>query len=237
MSVRIKRQLNNLEGGALTGASYSVFEVGQSAAVATGTVDSEGIIDLSLDDERGGRTNVKYDIKVEFSGQVWWIRAADEAQVAAIDVTDFLRLPRYTTTERDALSLGTTDAGTQLYNTDDEETQVWSGSEWLGAPTEQEAVGGFDVHDDVTTENDNPDGGDRLVTSKENASGDPNRWLSLTRLRTWLQTNLSLNASRITAGRLSFSRMPENVLIIRSGTADPDDSVGVDGDLYLKLES
>ena len=142
MSVRIKRQLNNLEGGALTGASYSVFEVGQSAAVATGTVDSEGIIDLSLDDERGGRTNVKYDIKVEFSGQVWWIRAADEAQVAAIDVTDFLRLPRYTTTERDALSLGTTDAGTSIYNTDDEEIQTWNGTEWP-EPPEAETVHGL----------------------------------------------------------------------------------------------
>ena len=43
----------------------------------------------------------------------------------------------------------------------------------------------------MTTENDAPHGGDRLVTSKENASGDPNRWLSLTRLLTWLQTNIT----------------------------------------------
>ena len=215
MSVRIKRQLNNLEGGALTGASYSVFEVGQSAAVATGTVDSEGIIDLSLDDERGGRTNVKYDIKVEFSGQVWWIRAADEAQVAAIDVTDFLRLPRYTTTERDALSLGTTDAGTSIYNTDDEEIQTWNGTEWPEPPA-AETPTGFDLHDDVTTENTDPDGGDRLVTSKENASGDPNRWLSLTRLLAWIQTNIvvavanipSLPASKITSGTWGLAAYP-----------------------------
>ena len=44
----------------------------------------------------------------------------------------------------------------------------------------------FDLHDDVSTEMTSPSASDRLVASDESAVGDPNRWMSLTRLATYL---------------------------------------------------
>ena len=67
---------------------------------------------------------------------------------------------------------------------------------------------GFDLHDDVTDELTNPANADRLIVSDEGSTGDPNKWLSLTRLTIFLNGVLSLNASRITAGILSASRLP-----------------------------
>ena len=52
-------------------------------------------------------------------------------------------------------------------------------------------VAGFDLHEDVTTELTSPAGTDRLVASDESTSGDPNRWLSLTRLATWVKGQIS----------------------------------------------
>ena len=44
----------------------------------------------------------------------------------------------------------------------------------------------------------------------------------------------NLPASRTNSGSFDFARMPLNVRRIRSGTADPVDSTGVDGDLLLE---
>ena len=53
-------------------------------------------------------------------------------------------------------------------------------------PVGPQGPGSFDLHDDLGTEMTSPDGADRLVASDESLTGDPNRWLSLTNLRTWL---------------------------------------------------
>ncbi|MCY3730053.1 MAG: hypothetical protein OXF98_01820, partial [Rhodospirillaceae bacterium] len=52
----------------------------------------------------------------------------------------------------------------------------------------------FDLHDDVATELTAPADADRLLASDESESGDPNRWLSLTRLFTYIQGKLGLPA-------------------------------------------
>ena len=51
-----------------------------------------------------------------------------------------------------------------------------------------ESNNNFEVHD-VATEMTAPDGADRLVVSDESVANDPNRWLSLTRIGTWLKAN------------------------------------------------
>ena len=66
----------------------------------------------------------------------------------------------------------------------------------------------FDLHDDVGTELTSPATSDRLVASDESVGGDPNRWLSLSRLTTYLNGVLSLAASRITSGVLALARIP-----------------------------
>ena len=63
------------------------------------------------------------------------------------------------------------------------ENRTWTGTAW--------APGGFDLHDDVTTENTSLDGDDRILTSNEGESGDPNEWASLTRLRTWVRRTIT----------------------------------------------
>ena len=79
-----------------------------------------------------------------------------------------------------------------------------------GWGTDEEGSGGtpFDLHDDVGTELTSPATSDRLVASDESASGDPNRWLSLSRLTTYLNGMLSLAASRVTSGVLALARIP-----------------------------
>ena len=67
-------------------------------------------------------------------------------------------------------------------------------------------AGNFSVHSSVPVQRVAPHGDDRLVVSAENVGGDPNRWLSLTKLKEWLQGVLSLAASRITSGRLAGQR-------------------------------
>ncbi len=69
------------------------------------------------------------------------------------------------------------------------------------------AATGFDIHDDLDTELTSPDQADRIPISDESVSGDPNRYIPLSRLRTWLQNNFSLAASRIT-GTLAVGRIP-----------------------------
>ena len=130
MTVRIRRQIQNADGTALAGATVTVYEVGQSGAVSTHVSDADGIIDLELADVQGTRSNVKYDVKVEFSGNVWWIRGLDEAQLSSLDVKDYFRLPKYTTTERDALTLAASDAGTVIYNTTTAQVETWDGTGW-----------------------------------------------------------------------------------------------------------
>ena len=130
MAVRIKRPIYDLDGNPISGATVKVYEVGQTGVVSTHTTDTNGYIDLSLDDDRGGRTNVAYDLEISVSGNVWWIRGLDEGQLASLDVKDYLRIPKYSTTDRDALSLGATDAGHIIYNTTDSVIQHWNGTSW-----------------------------------------------------------------------------------------------------------
>ena len=131
MSVKFKRHVTNSDGTPLVGAEWDVYEVGQSGVVQSGLSDDDGLIEVTLPDKQGSRTNVRYDIKVTYQGTVLWMRAADAGQIEALDVTDTFRPPRYTTTERDALVLTADDAGTQIYNLTVSEPQMWDGSEWL----------------------------------------------------------------------------------------------------------
>ena len=101
MSVRLRRQINNADGTPLAGATVTIFEVGQTEAVETLTSDANGIIETTLPDDQSTRTNVKYDMRVDFSGNRWWTRADDRAQIDGLDVKGYFRLPKYTTTERD----------------------------------------------------------------------------------------------------------------------------------------
>ena len=57
----------------------------------------------------------------------------DEVQLSSLDVKDYFRLPKYTTTERDALTLRVSDAGTAIYNTTTEQTETWDGTGWAVA--------------------------------------------------------------------------------------------------------
>ena len=131
MSVKFKRHVTNSDGTPLVGAEWDVYEVGQSGVVQSGLSDDDGLIEVTLPDKQGSRTNVRYDIKVTYQGTVLWMRAADAGQIEALDVTDTFRPPRYTTTERDALVLTADDAGTQIYNRTVSEPEMWDGSEWL----------------------------------------------------------------------------------------------------------
>ena len=47
----------------------------------------------------------------------------------------------------------------------------------------------FDVHDDVTTQNTSPSGGDRIPHSDESAAGDPNEYFRLDTLRDYVRRN------------------------------------------------
>ena len=53
-----------------------------------------------------------------------------QVNVGSLNVTSSLRLPNYTTTQRDALSPS---VGAMIYNTTDEGVQVWNGTEWAAA--------------------------------------------------------------------------------------------------------
>ena len=255
MAVHIKRRLNSSDGTALAGAAVQAYEVGQSGVVSSTVTDSEGEFEFELEDTISGRTNVLYDIKVTYSGSVWWIRGETEGQLERLDVNKLFRLPRYTTVERDALSLGATDPGTQVYNTTTDQVNTWDGTAWI-VPTafdvhddvttqlttiadadrfvlSDESSGGdaqkyvradtlktyaqgglstdaatFDLHDDVSDEMTTPASADRLVVSDESVASDPNRWMTLSRLTTYLNGVLSLNASRISAGVLAVARIP-----------------------------
>lgn len=68
------------------------------------------------------------------------------------------------------------------------------------------ALTGFDVHDSLADELSSPAASDRLAASDESDTGDPMRWLSLSGLRTWLQTTISLSAARIMSGTLAIAR-------------------------------
>ena len=85
---------------------------------------------------------------------------------------------------------------------------------------------GFDIHDDVATEMTSPDDTHRLVASNESKPGDPNEWLSLDRLRIWLQGVLQLSASKITSDDLDYNRMPANVprILVTTANTRPADA-------------
>ena len=130
MSVEIRRQLNNAAGAPISGATVNAYREGDTTIRSTTTSDTDGYFTLDLVD------TYVYDLEVIFSGNKWWIRGSDSGQLARLDITEIFRLPRYTTTDRDALSLGTSDAGTQIYNTTDDEVQTWDGSDWQGDPSQ-----------------------------------------------------------------------------------------------------
>ena len=93
--------------------------------------------------------------------------------------------------------------------------------------------GDFDLHDDVATEETTPQNADRLLVSAEDETGDPNRWMSLTRLKTWLEGVLSLGGARITSGTLDAARIPNlSASKLTTGTLSaarlPSDGVGPD---------
>ena len=136
MSIRLRRQLNDSEGNPISGATVEIFEVGQAAIVRTVTTDAQGVFDEALPDTQSGRTNVSYDAKVSYAGTAWWLRATDKGQLDTLVVQTHLRLPRYTTTARDALTLAEGDAGTQIYNTTTDVVEIWDGSDWQAPLTE-----------------------------------------------------------------------------------------------------
>ena len=53
-----------------------------------------------------------------------------QLNVGRLNITSNLRLPSYTTAQRDALSAV---IGDLIYNSEDEQVQVWDGSKWKGA--------------------------------------------------------------------------------------------------------
>ena len=117
-----------LAGDPISGATIQVFESGSTTLISSHTSDSEGMIDLDLAD-----TDVLYDIKVTFSGTIWWIRGATSGQMEELEVGKVFRLPRYTTVERDAISgLGASDKGFAIYNTTLNQPETWNGSAWVG---------------------------------------------------------------------------------------------------------
>ncbi len=90
--------------------------------------------------------------------------------------------------------------------------------------------GAFDLHDDVTTEMTAPAGADRLVISDESQTGDPNRWLSLTRLATYLKGQIGFDVhddlSTEAAALADNDRVPMS-----------DESVNGDPNRYVQLSS
>ena len=177
-------------------------------------------------------------MKVTFGSTVWWIRGQDAGQLAHLIVAKTFRFPHYTTVARDAVTAW--HKGEVIYNTTDDKYQGYNGSDWVNLEETDVTLPDaeqFDLHEQVGTEMTAPAGSDRLVASDEGTSGDPNRWLSFTRLRTWMQGQLSLNAARITSGTIGRARIDSDIRTIRDGTADPNDSTGVDGDMYIKTSS
>jgi len=80
----------------------------------------------------------------------------------------------------------------------------------------------FSVHDDVDTEMTAPNGADRLVASDESANGDPNRWLSLTRIGTWIRDNFPFKISDITR-TLTHSNLGNGDRFVVSDESAPGD--------------
>ena len=66
--------------------------------------------------------------------------------------------------------------------------------------------GSFDLHDDVPTELTSLAASDRFLVSDENVTGDPNRWVSLTRLQA---TILSINYLTVSLGLATQDRVNE----------------------------
>ena len=76
-------------------------------------------------------------------------------------------------------------------------------------PAQVAALGGggsFDLHDDVTTELTSLAASDRFLVSDENVTGDPNRWVSLTRLQAAI---LSINYLTVSLGLATQTRVGE----------------------------
>lgn len=122
--VKLRRQINDLRGQPQAGAEYTIRNAVTNAVVVTGTTGADGWIDVDLPN------GVIYDIETILSGDVWHVRGRNATQLAELDVTGLLRLPRLTTTERNALGLGATDAGAQIYNTTTNQEETWGGASW-----------------------------------------------------------------------------------------------------------
>ena len=208
MSVRLRRAIYNQDGTPVVGATVEVYEVGQAGVVQTVTSDANGIFVLNLDDNRGGRTDVKYDLKVIFGGTVWFIRAQDSGQLDRLDVTGLLRLPRHTTATRDALNLGATDRGTKIYNTTTDKEETWTGSAWVAPLTSAPSVTGT------------------LPAVSAANNGNLLRVVS----GAWARVT-SLPASIIGSGIFNKARIPTATYISDNA---PSSSQGKDGDVWLE---
>ena len=90
------------------------------------------------------------------------------------------------------LGSGTANSGTVLHGN--------------GAWAAVAAGGTFDIHDDVTTQSTIVDA-DLIVFSDEGSAGDPMRYTTASALADYMQVEVQLNASRITAGTLSTTRL------------------------------
>ena len=95
------------------------------------------------------------------------------------------------------------EAGQGWYDTADEELKIYNGTAWKKAIN----AGVFDLHEDITNEIVSLMGADRLIVSDEDQTGQPNKWLSLTKLKTWLQGVLKLGTARITSGVFDSARL------------------------------
>ena len=86
----------------------------------------------------------------------------------------------------------------------DAELLVQVGDTAKRAPVSQlpASDGSFDIHDDVATEETTPQDDDRVAVSAEDEAGDPMRWLSLSRLATYVKGKIG-NATTAVAGLMS----------------------------------
>ena len=101
--------------------------------------------------------------------------------------------------------------GQGWYDSTSEELQIWSGTAWKDATDSGE----FDLHEDITSELTAPAGADRLVASDESVTGQPNKYLTLTKLKEWLE-GVFRTATKNAAGAIQIA----TAAIVETGTND-----------------
>ena len=111
-------------------ARWEAYLASNGQLLANGGVGADGSFSVGTADIAAQHRNAIIDVKVLANGFVWWLRGTRAAQVAELSVETLLRLPRYTTTERDALGLNADDRGVIIYNTTTEQLEWWNGAAW-----------------------------------------------------------------------------------------------------------